>query len=157
VASRWDPTRAPDGKHTLYLLSYVPAELAEGSWEERGEELFDRVFETFCGVTTNIDSSTVLGRSVHSPVDTELFNASWPGADPGHFGSQLFQFMGYRPLPNMGYRLPAEGFYLVGPSTHPGSGVTGGARAGAQVVLQDLGFAFEDVIAEPAAAPAASA
>lgn len=59
----------------------------------------------------------VLGHVVESPADGERFNASWPNGDPGHFG-QLFQFMGYRPLPNMGYRLPADGFYLVGPSTH---------------------------------------
>jgi phytoene dehydrogenase-like protein len=55
--------------------------------------------------------------------------------------------MGYRPMPNMGYRLPAEGLYLVGPSTHPGPGVTGGARAGAQAILTDLGMDFDDVVA----------
>ncbi|WP_369250100.1 phytoene desaturase family protein [Streptomyces sp. R41] len=146
VASAWDPTRAPAGQHTLYLLSYAPLELDRGSWDERKEELFDRVFETFCGLTTNMGPDKVLGKVIDSPVDGERFNASWPNGDPGHFGSQLFQFMGYRPMPNMGYRLPAEGFYLVGPSTHPGSGVTGGARAGARAVLDDLGFDFDDVI-----------
>lgn len=140
VASVWDPTRAPDGKHTLYLLSYAPVELAEGTWDERKEELFDAVFATFCASTTNMGPDKVLARHIESPADGERFNASWPGGDPGHLGQQLFQFMGYRPLPNMGYRLPADGFYLVGPSTHPGSGVTGGARAGAMAILTDLGI-----------------
>lgn len=140
VASAWDPTRAPAGKHTLYLLSYAPVELSNGTWDERKEELFDDVFATFCGLTTNMGPDKVLGRHIECPADGEPFNASWPGGDPGHLGQQLFQFMGYRPMPNMGYRLPAEGFYLVGPSTHPGSGVTGGARAGAQAILTDLGF-----------------
>ncbi|HEY0640410.1 MAG TPA: NAD(P)/FAD-dependent oxidoreductase [Pseudonocardiaceae bacterium] len=148
VPSTWDPTRAPEGRHTLYLLSYAPAELAEGTWDERKEELFDRVFDTFCAQTTNMSHDKVLARTVHSPVDTARFNASWPGGDPGHFGCQLFQFLGYRPLPNMGYRLPADGFYLVGPSTHPGQGVTGGARAGAVAILADLGLEF--AAAEPA-------
>jgi phytoene dehydrogenase-like protein len=148
VASAWDPTRAPAGRHTLYLLSYAPLELAEGTWDERKEELFDDVFATFCALTTNMGPDKVLGRVVESPVDGERFNAAWPGGDPGHLGQQLFQFMGYRPLPNMGYRLPAEGFYLVGPSTHPGSGVTGGARAGAQAILADLGFDFAAVVGE---------
>lgn len=139
VASTWDPTRAPAGCHTLYLLSYAPLQLAEGTWDERKEELFDKVFDTFCGLTTNMGPDKVLCRVVDSPVDSERFNMSWPNGDPGHIGSQLFQFMGYRPMPNMGYRLPAEGFYLVGPSTHPGSGVTGGARAGALAILSDLG------------------
>ncbi|MBV8993893.1 MAG: hypothetical protein JO287_09375, partial [Pseudonocardiales bacterium] len=146
VATTWDPTRAPAGQHTLYLLSYAPLQLAKGTWDERKEELFDDVFATFCGLTTNMGPDKVLGRAVESPVDGERFNASWPNGDPGHFGQQLFQFMGYRPLPNMGYRLPAEGFYLVGPSTHPGSGLTGGARAGAQAILADLGFDFADVV-----------
>ncbi|MGP4003255.1 phytoene desaturase family protein [Streptomyces sp. 8N706] len=147
VASAWDPTRAPSGRHTLYLLSYAPLRLAEGNWDERKEELFDRVFDTFCGLTTNMGPDKVLGRVIESPADGERFNASWPQGDPGHFGSQLFQFMGYRPMPNMGYRLPAEGFYLVGPSTHPGSGVTGGARAAVQTILDDLGFDFAEVLA----------
>lgn len=146
VATTWDPTRAPAGQHTLYLLSYAPLRLAEGTWDERKEELFDDVFATFCGLTTNMGPGKVLGRAVESPADGERFNASWPNGDPGHFGQQLFQFMGYRPLPNMGYRLPAEGFYLVGPSTHPGSGLTGGARAGAQAILTDLGFDFIEVV-----------
>lgn len=146
IASAWDPTRAPSGKHTLYLLSYAPLELAEGTWDEAKEAIFDKVFDTFCQLTTNMDRDKVLGRVVHSPVDSERFNMSWPNGDPGHFGSQLFQFMGYRPMPNMGYRLPAEGFYLVGPSTHPGSGVTGGARAGAQAILDDLGYDSLEVI-----------
>lgn len=139
VASAWDPTRAPQGQHTLYLLSYAPVELAEGTWEERKESLFDDVFATFCQLTTNMGPDKVLGRHVECPADGERFNASWPEGDPGHLGQQLFQFMGYRPMPNMGYRLPADGFYLVGPSTHPGSGVTGGARAAAQAILTDLG------------------
>lgn len=138
VASAWDPTRAPEGRHTLYLLSYAPTELAEGSWDDRKEELFDDVFATFAAMTTNMGPDKVLARHVESPVDAQRLNASWPGGDPGHLGQQLFQFMGYRPIPDMGYRLPADAFYLVGPSTHPGSGVTGGARAGAQAILADL-------------------
>ncbi|RZS31171.1 phytoene dehydrogenase-like protein [Herbihabitans rhizosphaerae] len=149
VPSVWDPTRAPDGKHTLYLLSYAPTELAEGDWDSRKEEIFDRVFDTFCAQTTNMSADKVLARVVHSPLDSARFNAAWPGGDPGHFGCQLFQFLGYRPLPNMGYRLPAKGFYLVGPSTHPGQGVTGGARAGARVVLEDLGYDFAKVVGTP--------
>jgi phytoene dehydrogenase-like protein len=140
VASVWDPTRAPAGKHTLYLLTYAPATLAEGEWRDRKEEIFDAAFDTFCAQTTNMSRDKVLARVVHSPVDAAEFNTSWPGGDPGHFGCQLHQFLGYRPLPNMGYRLPADRFYLVGPSTHPGQGVTGGARGAAVAILGDLGL-----------------
>jgi phytoene dehydrogenase-like protein len=148
VASTWDPSRAPEGQHTLYMLSYAPAELADGDWDDRKEEIFERVFDTFCAQTTNMSRDKVLARVIHSPVDLARFNGSWPDGDAGHFGCQLFQFLGYRPLPNMGYRLPAEGFYLVGPSTHPGQGVTGGARAAAAAILGDLGMDLADVITQ---------
>ena len=104
------------------------------------EEVFDRIFDVFCRLTVNMSRDKVLARVVHSPADGAAFNASWAKGDPGHLSGTLHQFMGYRPLPNMGYRLPAEGCYLVGPSTHPGSGVTGGARAAAAVILHDLGL-----------------
>ncbi|MRH90096.1 FAD-dependent oxidoreductase [Nocardia sp. SYP-A9097] len=142
TATRWDSSRAPDGHHTLYLLGYAPMELADGDWDTRKEEIFDRVFATFAELTTNIGPAQVLSRVVHSPLDMARYNEAWVDGDAGHFGCQLFQFMGFRPLPNMGYRLPAEGFYLVGPSTHPGQGVTGGARAAALAVLADLGLSF---------------
>ncbi|WP_157254575.1 phytoene desaturase family protein [Nonomuraea typhae] len=140
VASVWDPSRAPEGRHTLYLLSFVPAELASGSWRE----VFEESFTAFCALTTNMSWSKVLDHVVHGPDESERFNAAWPKGDPGHFGSQIFQFLGYRPLPNMGYRLPAESLYLVGPSTHPGSGITGGGRAAAQCILSDLGLGMGD-------------
>src|SRR5262249_48627535 len=136
-------------------LCYAPRHLAEGDWDQHKEEVFDRLFDTFCGLTTNMSADKVLARHVHSPADGERYNTSWAAGDPGHISGQLFQFMGYRPLPNMGYHLPADGFYLIGPSTHPGSGVTGGARAGAMAVLGDLGIDFADVVTPPVRAASA--
>jgi phytoene dehydrogenase-like protein len=146
VPTIWDPARAPRGQHTLYLLSYAPEQLAEGDWDTRKEELFDRVFDAFCDLTVNMSQDKVLGRIIDSPLDIGRSNKSWGNGEGGHFGSQLFQLMSYRPLPGMGYRLPAENLYLVGPSTHPGGGVTGGARAGVQAIMKDLGLDFSSVI-----------
>lgn len=138
VPTVWDPTRAPAGRHTLYLLSYAPVKLADGAWGDRRGEVFDHAFAAFANLTTNMDSGQVISHVVASPEDMGRANAAWPGGDGEHFGAQFFQLMGWRPLPGMDYRLPAEGLYLVGPSTHPGAGVTGGARAAAQAVLADL-------------------
>ncbi|WSQ10858.1 NAD(P)/FAD-dependent oxidoreductase [Streptomyces sp. NBC_01231] len=140
VASVWDPTRAPEGQHTLYLLGYAPMELEGQSWDEHKEEIFDEIFATFCKLTTNMDSTKVLSRSIKSPLDAARFNASWPSGDASHLGQQIHQYLGNRPMPNMGYRLPADGFFLVGPSTHPGGGANCGARAGVQAILTDLGI-----------------
>jgi phytoene dehydrogenase-like protein len=145
--SVWDPTRAPAGRHTLYLIGFAPPRLDKDDWATRKEEFFGQVFDTFCDLTVNMSHDKVLGQRIDSPADVERLNSSWPGGDGEHFGAQLFQLMSYRPLPNMGYRLPAESLYLVGPSTHPGAGVTGGARAGVQAIMKDLGIDFATAIA----------
>ena len=43
-------------------------------------------------------------------------------------------------------RTTVEGLYLCGPSTYPGVGVVGAARASVQVVMEDLGIDFVDVL-----------
>lgn len=146
AASVWDPTRAPEGRHTLYLLGYAPMELEGRSWDERKEEIFDEIFATFCKLTTNMDATKVLARRVESPLDASRFNTSWPGGDAAHIGQQLHQYLGNRPMPDMRYQLPAEGLYLVGPSTHPGGGANCGARAGVRAILPDLGIDPDSVL-----------
>src|ERR1700682_4278306 len=51
---------------------------------------------------------------------------------------------GHRPTPDLAqYTVPGvEGFYLVGPSMHPGAGLTGAGRTTAMRMLQDLDIDF---------------
>jgi phytoene dehydrogenase-like protein len=44
-------------------------------------------------------------------------------------------------------RTPIQGLYLSGQATHPGPGCSGGGRAPAQVIMEDLDIDFEKVIA----------
>ena len=39
-----------------------------------------------------------------------------------------------------------DGLYLTGLGTHPGGAVTGGGRGTAQIILDDLGFDWDDVL-----------
>jgi beta-carotene ketolase (CrtO type) len=90
----------------------------------------------------------ILARNIKSPLDIERWNPNYVEGDIMGLGAYLYQFMGWRPIPELGhYRTPLDGLYLCGIGTHPGGGVTGGARAAVQVIMEDLGIDFDDVVA----------
>jgi len=150
--AKYDPTRAPAGKSTLYLYQYAPYYLKGGPqrWDEIKEDTANKVFEQWCSRTKNMNSSKVLGRWVHSPLDFERNFPAYMEGQINHLGSQISHNFGNRPFPAMsGYRLMGiESLYLCGPSTPPGPGVLGGGRAAVQPVMADLGIDFEDVISK---------
>ena len=146
-----DPTRAPAGKHTLYLLNFMPYWLKDGGpakWDSIKEQVADRVLDCFRKYTTNLGPENILGRAIYSPLDWERMNPNLVhGANLGP-GAFMYQFFSYRPTPELGqYRTPIEGLYLSGHATHPGGGIGGGGRATVQVIMRDLGIDFDDVIA----------
>ena len=142
-----DPTRAPAGKHTLYLFNYEPFELKEGTWASRKQEVADGILGTVTKHATNMGPENVIGRYIDSPPDLQKWSESWPGGDATHIGSFLYQSMGNRPLPGWAqFRMPVERLYLVGPSAYPGLGCTAGSRAAMPVIMEDLGLDFEKVI-----------
>ena len=142
-----DPSRAPEGKHTLYAYQYGPNTLAEGTWPDRKAEIADAVLTNYRHYAPNVDDSNIIGTTVNSPDDLSAMNISWINGDPLHLRNMIAQYFSHRPFAEAGYyKLPPEAMYLCGPSTHPGGGITGGARAAAMVVLEDLGFDFEKVV-----------
>ena len=142
-----DPTRAPDGKHTLYLFHYEPFDLDKGTWEERKQKVADDILGTVQQHTTNMGTDNIIGRHIYSPLELEKWSDSWPRGDATHFGSYLYQSMGNRPLPGWSqFRMPIDRLYLCGPSAYPGLGCTGGARAAVPVIMEDLGLDFEKMI-----------
>ena len=144
-----DPSRAPAGKHTLYLYEYAPYHLKEGGsarWDEIRQQYAESVLDFLRKYTTNMGSENIIGQWIQSPVDLERHNISFMKGDFGHIGAFMEQNMGNRPLPGWNYKTPVEKLYMCGPSTHPGSGCSGGARAAVQAIMQDLGIDFEKVI-----------
>ena len=94
-------------------------------------------------------SENILGRWIASPLDLERTNSAWVEGDLMHIGLFLSQYLSNRPLPGWGsYRTPVKNLYMCGSSTHPGAGVTGGGRASVQVVMEDLGIDFKQVISK---------
>ena len=146
-ATKLDPSRAPEGKHTLYAFQYEPFQLAQGDWAGRKDEIVAAILANYRGFAPNVDDANIVGMTATSPADLAKMNIAWQHGDPLHMRNMIAQYFSHRPFAEAGfYKLPPEGMYLCGPSTHPGGGVTGGARAAAMVVLEDLGFDFEKVI-----------
>jgi beta-carotene ketolase (CrtO type) len=149
---RVDPGRVPEGKALLYLWQFVPYNLADGGaarWDSIKEAVSDKAIERYFSYTTNLSKKNILGKKIISPLDFErnnqnMINGTVLGPSPA-----LYQYMSYRPIPELGqYRTPVEGLYLTGQSSHPGGGVTLGGRVTAQVVLEDLGIDFDDVVSK---------
>ncbi len=146
-----DPSRAPAGKHTFKVISFLPYELAEGPehWDDVKARVSDELFERLARYSPNLARRIVLAEHVDSPLDLERRNpANWRGSC--HGGANSPEQSGYfRPVEGWSsYRTPVEGLYQNGACTHPGGSVSGlPGRNCARVLLQDLGSSLEEAIA----------
>lgn len=137
-----DPTLAPPGGASFYVLSPVPhLGNAPLDWDRMGDQYGDRILESLESLMPNLRQHVVVRRSL----------------TPRGFASDLFAYHGsafsvapkltqsawFRPH-NRDPKLP--GLYLVGAGTHPGAGVPGvvnSAKATAGLVLADYGISAE--------------
>jgi len=150
AATVFDPSRAPQGKHTLYLYHFAPYKLKDGGamkWDDIKQEIADGVLKTAQKYCINLSSENILGRWICSPLDFERMNPAMREGDVCHIGNFLTQLFASRPISGWGhYRTPIRNLYMCGSSTHPGGGVTGGGRAAVQVIMEDLGIDFKKIV-----------
>ena len=144
-ANAKDPTRAPEGKYSLYLYHFAPMVLADGGlggWEDQRQSYGDAIWETYKKYCTNIDDSDIIARQIECPLDHHNHSASMINGDIIGIGTQLGQLLGRRPTPELAqYNVPGiEGLYLAGPFMHPGGTVLLGGRATAIKIYKDLGI-----------------
>jgi phytoene dehydrogenase-like protein len=112
--SLFDPSRAPEGRHTAWAYCHVP----NGSNVDMVPQI-ERQIERFApGFQTR-----VLDRSVISPTGLERHNANFVGGDIGAGSSNLRQLFA-RPTWKE-YSTPVRGLYICSASTPPGAGVHG--------------------------------
>jgi len=142
-----DPTRAPDGKHTLIMDTFVPVDLASGEdWEVIGPDYVRDVLLTqLQSYTTNMTPANIMAEYVETGPSLE--RANWcfhRGVTTG--GERTLAQMGaFRPFPNYAdYRGPLKQLYVTGPSCHPGGGICGMGTIAAGEILKDLGLRRED-------------
>jgi phytoene dehydrogenase-like protein len=155
-----DPDRAPEGHHTVKLLSPQTIALPEGyaSWDERKEELALRQLEHVRSFVPNLSEDNIVARYVKSPEDIERGNQHMING-AFHGGDRSYAFSGpNRPVPGWsGHRMPIPGLYQTGGTTSVGGSVTGiPGRNAAVVMLSDLGESPEEVMAGAGRARAGS-
>ena len=116
--SLFDPTRAPEGKHTLWAYTHVPnGSTATAVAVAAIESQLERFAPGF--------RDLVLERSVLDPAALEARNPNYVGGDINGGSADLRQLFA-RPVARVNpYRTPIDGVYLCSSSTPPGGGVHG--------------------------------
>ena len=154
-----DPSRAPEGRHTVKFLSAQPWLGGRSGWtDERKARQAARQLERVRRFCPSFDDEAIVATLVKSPVDIQAQNrhmiqGTFHGGD-----RTLAQSGPLRPAPGWGqYRMPIPGLYQTGGTTHPGGSITGApGRNAATVLLQDLGLDLEEVVAGAGRARAGS-
>ena len=134
-----DDSLAPPGGEVLWLWGqYFPYELATGTWDERANEIENRLLDQFERYAPGTRAHIVDSLFQHPLwLEREL---NLPRGNIMHLDMSIHQMFFLRPLKGMArYRAPVDGLYLTGASTHPGGGIMGASgRNAARVLLKDL-------------------
>lgn len=135
-----DPSRAPEGKHTLIIDTFVPNRLAGGtSWDDIKQDYAALLLEKLREHTHNMGPENLLAEYIDTPLSIEAANRCLVGgATTG--GERLLSQTGYfRPLPGYSqYRGPLRQLYLTGASCHPGGGITAMGMVTAHEIIEDF-------------------
>ncbi|BBE74657.1 phytoene desaturase family protein [Oharaeibacter diazotrophicus] len=131
-----DPSRAPAGKHVLWIqVRVLPAEIrgdaagtiAARDWDGAKDAYAGRVLdllETYAPGTR----AKILGRAVFSPLDLERENPNLVGGDNLSGSHHLDQNFLFRPVPGWSrYATPVKGLHMCGAFTWPGAGTGAGS------------------------------
>jgi len=114
--SLFDPTRAPEGKQTVWAYCHVP----NGSTFDMTERIESQIERFAPGFRDR-----VLAQSTMTSHDVERYNANYVGGDINGGMQDLWQFFtrpAIRPVP---YTTPAKNIFICSSSTPPGGGVHG--------------------------------
>jgi len=114
--SLFDPSRAPEGKHTAWAYCHVPPGSAENV-----SDLIEAKIEKYAAGFREI----ILARSALSAVAMERYNPNYVGGDINGGLQDLLQLY-TRPVVSLSpYRTSRKDVYICSSSTPPGGGVHG--------------------------------
>ena len=114
--SLFDPSRAPDGRHTVWAYCHVP----NGSPVDMTERIIDQIERFAPGLRDRI-----LARHTMGPMELEDYNANYVGGDINGGRQDLFQLFTRPTLRLDPYSTPDPAIFLCSSSTPPGGGVHG--------------------------------
>ncbi|KRF67249.1 hypothetical protein ASG99_16640 [Bacillus sp. Soil768D1] len=132
----FDPSRAPDGKHTLWIqLLEMPRVLkgdalreidtTNGYTKEVLEAYVNRIENRIAKHAPNFKEA-ILNRKIISPVQLESSNRNLVGGDPYSGVASIDQLLLWRPSSKYKkHDTPVKNLYHIGASTHPGPGLGG--------------------------------
>jgi beta-carotene ketolase (CrtO type) len=140
--SIWDPTRAPEGKHSIHVEEFTaPARIfSRKEWRQLHDEFVDSMMEQWQKYAPNMTRDNLIGERVATPIDIQdthldMREGGWSEGNCG--GSQSGRFRG---LPG-GLKTFIDGLYMCS------SGVAGGPAIGRgssyncyQVIAKDYGL-----------------
>jgi phytoene dehydrogenase-like protein len=144
--TRFDPTQAPDGKHTAFMWQKVPYRLYgdPDNWDRHigtvGRDMLAQWTRYAPNLADAVDYSFF-----NSPRDIVRSLPNLGEGDPLGGAYSNGQYLYNRPFEGAGqYRTCLDGLYLCGASTHPGGNITGfpGFNA-AGVIAADLGLGVD--------------
>jgi len=114
--SLFDPTRAPEGQHTLWVYAHVPFH-TDDDYLPAIEAEIEALAPGF--------SARIIERCVSAPPDLEAYNPNYAGGDITGGAHTVKQLL-FRPFPATNpYATPLPGVFLCSASTPPGAGVHG--------------------------------
>lgn len=141
-----DPSRAPEGKHVLWVqVRVLPAtvkgdalgELEPAHWDALKDRYADRVLDIIESYAPGLRKK-ILGKSIFSPLDLEREDPNLVGGDQICGSHHLSQNFFFRPVPGYArWNTPVSKLHLVGAATWPGAGV--GAASGFMLAQQLAG------------------
>ena len=125
ITSMHSPDMAPPGKHAVTVYTVAPHKLKEGTWDEKREELADKLIMEAEKIIPGLYETTEV-REIMTPDDFKkrinVVRHSFGGTAPT---------MGEENPP---HRTPIEGLWYIGAYSESGGGVTGVAVGARNVV-----------------------
>lgn len=140
-ASVSDPTLAPKGHSTLYVLVPVTHQHPNVNWTQQRGRYRDLALRQIRKAGYDLDPRRIRYERVITPDDWEAKYEIYRGATFS-LAHTLDQMLHLRPRNRFE---DVEGMYLVGGGTHPGSGlpvIFESARISSRLLLQDLGVSL---------------
>ncbi|MGY8777008.1 MAG: phytoene desaturase family protein [Longimicrobiales bacterium] len=117
----FDPSRAPEGKHTVWAYCHAPSRAQGEAGERFVLEAMEAQIERFAPGFRDL----ILGRAVHTPYQLETWNENLRGGDPNGGALTINNVLSPARLSRRPWHLPLKNFYRCSASAPPGGGVHG--------------------------------